>query len=73
MYVKVRVTPKAKKETVNRVSNTELAVTVREPAEQNLANRRVREIVSEVYEISLGKVRMISGHRSVSKMFDVEL
>ena len=72
MYVKVRVTPDAKKELCEQVSADHLKISVREPAEQNRANRRVLELVARHFAVPSGKVRLISGHRSPSKIFSVE-
>ncbi len=72
MYVKVRVTAGAKKEQVMRKSETEFAILVREPAARNLANKRVRELLSGAYGVPLGSVRLVSGHHAPSKIFAVE-
>jgi uncharacterized protein YggU (UPF0235/DUF167 family) len=72
MYVRVKVTSGAKKEMVTKVSDTEFQIAVREPRERNLANRRVRTLVAEAYQVMEGNVRLISGHRSPIKVFDVE-
>lgn len=73
MYVQVRVVPGAKKESVTVVSDTILNMAVREPAERNLANTRVRELVAAHYGIETRNVRLIAGHRSPRKVFDVQL
>lgn len=73
MYVRVRVTPNAKKETIIETERQTLSISVREPAKQNMANERVREMVAEQYGVSTKKVTMITGHHSRSKMFSVEL
>ena len=73
MYIKVRVIPGGKKEKVTKVSETEFDIVVREKAERNMANNRIREILSSEYNIEMGAVRMITGHRSQSKIFDIEL
>lgn len=72
MYIKVFVTPKSKRESVRKVSDTKLKMTVKEPAEQNAANRRVLELVATHYCVPVSKVRIISGHHSPSKMFSVD-
>ncbi len=73
MYVKVLVTPGAKKETVEKLSDTSFEIAVREPAERNLANRRVVSIIAGQFKVVPGKVRIINGHRSGSKMLSVEI
>ena len=70
MYIKVFVTPGAKKEKVEEKGET-LTVAVREPATGNRANTRVREILAEKFGVPLGKVRILTGHRSRAKMVSV--
>ena len=71
MYVKVRVIAGAKKETVQEVSAGYFKISVREPAERNLANRRIVELVAAHYKILPKQVRIISGHTSPSKILSI--
>lgn len=71
MYVKVRVIAGAKKETVEEVSAGHFKISVREPAERNLANRRIVELVAAHYKLSPKQVRIISGHTSPSKILSI--
>lgn len=73
MYVKVRVIPKAKKETVSKIDDQIFEMTVKEPAERNLANNRIKELLAKEYDVKIESVRIISGHHSGSKMFDVKV
>lgn len=72
MYIKVFVTPGAKKEKVEEKGEM-LAIAVREPAMGNRANDRVREIIAERVGAPLGKVRILTGHRSRAKMISVAI
>lgn len=78
MFVKVLVTPGAKREKVEENPSTKLGaggetlvITVREPASGNRANDRVREIVAERFGVPFGKVRILTGHRSRVKMISI--
>lgn len=71
-YIKVRVTPDAKKETFAQDKADHFTLSVKEPAEQNRANRRVIELIAGHFNIPKGKVRIISGHHSGSKILSVE-
>jgi uncharacterized protein len=73
MYVRVVVTPGAKRESVSKVKDTEFHIAVREPAEHNMANHRVREIVAREFAVPLTKVRLLTGHRSRAKIVDVDV
>lgn len=71
MYVKVYVTPSAKKEKFEKESDSVYRIQVKEPAERNLANRRVQELLASALSMNKGKLRMISGHRSQTKVFSI--
>lgn len=70
MYIKVKVTTKAKKEKLEQKSKDHFLVSVKEPAEANLANRRVIDIIKEFLNVK--NVKIISGHHSPSKILSVE-
>ena len=70
MYIKVFVTPDAKREKVEERAEM-LAISVREPARGNRANDRVREIIAERLGKPFGKVRILTGHRSRAKMISI--
>ena len=70
MYIKIFVTPSAKREKVEEKGET-LAISVKEPATGNRANTRVREIIARRVGKPLGKVRILTGHRSRAKMISI--
>ena len=72
MYVKVRVYANAKKESVAMISENRLRISVKEKPLQNLANRRVAELVAYHYRVPVKKIRISSGHQSPSKIFSVD-
>ncbi len=78
MYIKVFVTPGAKKEKVEENPSTKLGaagptllISVKEPAMGNRANDRVRELVAMREGKPLCKVRILTGHRSRAKMISI--
>lgn len=71
MYVSVHVSAGSKRESVESLTKGRLKISVKEPAERNLANRRVRELVARHFLVPLNKVRLISGHTSPAKIFDI--
>ncbi len=73
MYIKVRVQAGAKAENVERKDDTHFSIAVCEKAELNQANRRVRDIIAAELGVPAGKVRLISGHHSPSKIFSVDV
>lgn len=73
MYIKVKVQACAKKEIVTKKSDNAYHISVKEPAERNLANARVREIVASIYKVNMKSVRIISGHQSPSKILSLNI
>ncbi len=71
MHIKVKVTTGAKKEKIEIKKQDVFVITVGEKAERNMANKRVRELVAEHFKVSIGKVKIISGHHSPSKILEV--
>jgi len=72
MYIRVKAIPGSKKESVKVLKPDHLQVSVKEPAERNLANTRIRELVAKHCGVPEAKVKMLSGHQSRSKMFSVD-
>jgi uncharacterized protein (TIGR00251 family) len=72
MYIKVLVTPNSKRENIEKTGESRYAISVREPAKANLANKRVVELVTAHFGLSAGKVRIITGHHSPSKMLSID-
>jgi len=72
-YVRVRVTPGAKRESFIETDGKSFSASVREPAERNLANNRVREMVAAHFGVIVQKVKLVSGHRSPQKVFDIDI
>jgi uncharacterized protein YggU (UPF0235/DUF167 family) len=71
MYVKVRVRTGAKRESVEQLKGDRFAISVKEPAERNQANKRVVELIAAHFKISPAKIRIKSGHHSPSKILSV--
>lgn len=72
MYIRVRVKAGSRKETIKKMSAVEYYMTVKEPAERNLANKRVRELLAGAEGARLEDIRIITGHHSPTKIFAVE-
>jgi uncharacterized protein YggU (UPF0235/DUF167 family) len=70
MMLRVFVTPSAKKEVVEEKEDT-LVIRVKEPAQANHANTRVREIVAGRLGVPVAKVRILTGHHGRSKIVSI--
>ncbi|MDE1925433.1 MAG: DUF167 domain-containing protein [Patescibacteria group bacterium] len=72
MYIKVRVIAGAKHEKVETQSKDHFKISVKEPAKQNLANKRVVELVAAHFRVAANKVRILNGHQSPSKLLSIQ-
>jgi uncharacterized protein YggU (UPF0235/DUF167 family) len=73
MYIKVRAQASSKKEKIMKKNKDTYIISVKEPAERNLANKRICEIVASLFNVSIRSVRIINGHQSPSKILSVNL
>jgi len=71
MYIKVKITPNAKKESLEKISDDHFNISVKEKAERNMANNRIIELIAGHFGVSSSAVRIINGHHSSSKMLSV--
>lgn len=72
MYVRVHVVPGSKREQITEGKEGTLLISVREKAEGNQANKRVRELVALRLLLPLSKVRILSGHHSPTKLLTID-
>ena len=73
MYIKVKVTTGAKKEKVVKKTKDHFEISVKEPAERNLANKKIVELVREYFKVYNKDVRIVSGHHSPSKIISLDI
>lgn len=73
MYIKVKVKAGAKEEKFVKKSDDHFEVSVKEPAERNLANTRVLELVREYFKVYDKEVRIVSGHHSPGKIISLDI
>ena len=73
MYLSVRVVAGAKREEVRELANGRLEVLVKEPAKQNLANKRMLALVAAHLGLPPAKVRLISGAHTPAKLLALDM
>lgn len=73
MYVAVYVYPSCRKEVVRKVDEHTYQIQVRQPAQGNRANDRVRIILADEYVMTHSDVRLVAGHRSRKKIFVINM
>jgi len=72
IYIHVKVTAGAGKESFRKKSKDHFEISVKEKAERNMANKKVLELVATHFKVSINKVRIINGHRHPSKLIVIE-
>jgi len=72
MYLRVEVMPGAKKESLKK-DGEKWRISVREPAEQNRANKRVCELIAYELSVSVAQVRILTGHHARGKMISIDV
>jgi uncharacterized protein YggU (UPF0235/DUF167 family) len=71
--IKVKAFPSSKKEKVVNTGEHTFDMYVREPAQRNMANRRVKELVAHELGVEISSVQMRTGARSRTKTFSVNM
>jgi len=72
MYIKVKTTPGAKKESIAKKSENHFVIHVKEKAERNRANKKVVELIANHFRVPISRVRIVNGHRHPSKLLSIE-
>ncbi len=73
MFIKIKVQASAKHETVKKLKSDRYLINVKQPAERNLANSRVCQIMADILKVNKKAVRIISGHQNPSKIISVNI
>lgn len=73
MLIHVKVTTDANKETLEKVRDTSFKISVKEPAKENRANRRMIEILTKHFNISASKIKIITGHHMPGKILEIDV
>jgi uncharacterized protein YggU (UPF0235/DUF167 family) len=73
MLVRVRVKTGVRKESFVAVNETQFTIAISTLPERNEANRRVRALLADYFEIDTSHVRLLTGHHAPQKTFEVQL
>jgi uncharacterized protein YggU (UPF0235/DUF167 family) len=71
MLIKVKVFPGSKTEELREKSENGFEVRVKEKAENNLANKKVLEILSRYFGIPQSGIRLIKGGKKRNKIYEI--
>ncbi len=71
MLIHVKVTADSNHENLEKVRDTSFKISVKEPAKENRANKRVIEIIANHFSISTSKIKIITGHHMGGKILEI--
>lgn len=71
MLIKVKVFAGERKEELIKKSENGYVIKVKVKAERGEANKRVKEILSSLFKVPEGKIRLIKGGRRPNKIFEI--
>ena len=71
MLIHVKIKPDSKEDKIIQKNETSFIVHVKEPAEENRANKKMVELMAGKFNIVKSKVRIITGHHQPSKILDI--
>jgi len=72
IYIRIKVTAGARKESFFNKSKDHFEISVKEKAERNIANTRVLELVAYHFKVPVSKARIINSHQHPSKLLMVD-
>jgi uncharacterized protein YggU (UPF0235/DUF167 family) len=68
MYIKAKVKVGEKKEKIEQVKEDTFLISVKEKAENNLANKRVLDLLANFTKTERKNLKIIKGHKNPSKI-----
>lgn len=71
MFVRVHVTPGVRREAVKRLAPDRFKISVRDRAENNLANRRTLALLADHLQVPRQSMRIVTGQRHPNKIIFV--
>ena len=71
MLIKVKVTTDSKKEKIVKKSDDAFEISVKEPKERGLANKKVLELVRKYFHVYNGEVKIVHGHHASGKIISI--
>ncbi len=73
MFIKVKVFPNSKKEEIIKKGSDRFEVKVKEKPIEGKANEKVFEILSDYFNVSRSKIKLIKGFKGRNKIFEISL
>lgn len=73
MKIFLSVKPAAKENKIEKIDSDSYKVWVKEPAEKGRSNRAIVKNLAEYFKVPAGRVKILAGHTSRSKIVEVDI
>ena len=71
MKISVKAKPSSKEEKIEKLSDTEFVVSVKEPPIKGKANEAIRNALAVYFKTGSSRVKIISGYSSRNKIIEI--
>jgi uncharacterized protein YggU (UPF0235/DUF167 family) len=71
MYIQVKAFPSSPREVIETVGEHRYRIFIRQPAEQGMANTRIKQILGGLYDKNPDAFQLVAGSTGMSKVFKV--
>ena len=71
MRIFVKVKARAKQESIKKIDETHLVVSVKEPPVDGKANLAVLKVLADHFNLNRSKISLVAGHTSNQKVFEI--
>lgn len=72
MQVRVRVKTGVRKESFKVVNEKNFTIAISDLPERNNANRRVKALLADYFELEPNQIRLVAGHHEPQKTYDIQ-
>ncbi len=72
LQIKVCAKPRSKKESVEKISETEYVVRVNVPPVDGKANSRIIEALAKYFQTAKSNIKLIKGEKAALKVFEID-
>jgi len=72
MKIFVKAKPNSRKEFVEKISETNLIVAVKEPPIKRRANAAIQKALAEYFKVPPSQIALVSGFSSKNKIFEIK-
>ena len=73
MYIRVKVMAGSRKESLKKIKEDSFEIKIKEKSENNLANKRVLELLALYFNVTINAISIKSGHHKPQKLIIIRI